>query len=117
MSQPARVDDRASLAPRSAVAGALATNVAADAAPLAAQAVAAAMPAGAASDEDLSSLPPGHPAWQRDALSVSSRARAIVATLRPIAVRVMTFWDHAVRAIRVGRRTVEIDPSGCYRVR
>lgn len=62
-------------------------------------------------------LPRDHPAWQRDVLSVSARARAIIAALRPVVVRVLTFWDHVVRSVNVGARRVEVDPSGCYRVR
>lgn len=63
------------------------------------------------------SLPRDHPAWQRDVLSISTRVRAIVAQLRPIVVRVLTFWDHAVHGVAIGSRRLEIDPSGCYRVR
>jgi hypothetical protein len=59
----------------------------------------------------------GAPAWQRDVLSVSARVRALVATLRPIVVRALSFWDHAVRSIRIGGRALEIDPSGSYRLR
>jgi hypothetical protein len=59
----------------------------------------------------------GAPAWQRDVLSVSARVRAIVATLRPVIVRALSFWDHAVRSIRIGGRALEIDPSGSYRLR
>jgi len=63
-------------------------------------------------------LPAEHPAWRRDAVSVSARARAVLATLRAVTVRVVTFWDHAVRGVRLGSgRSVEVDPSGCYRVR
>jgi len=69
-------------------------------------------------DADLhATLPRDHPAWQRDVLSVSARARAVVAALRPVVVRALTFWDHAVRAITVGARRLEVDPSGCYRLR
>jgi hypothetical protein len=64
-----------------------------------------------------SSLPGGHPMWQRDVLAVSARVRAIVAALRPIAVHVLTFWDHVVRSISIGQRRLEIDPSGSYRLR
>jgi hypothetical protein len=63
------------------------------------------------------SLPGGHPMWQRDVLAVSARVRAIVAALRPLAVRVLTFWDHAVRSINIGPRRIEVDPSGSYRLR
>ena len=62
-------------------------------------------------------LPRDHPAWQRDILSVSARARAVVAALRPVVVRVLTFWDHVMRSVSVGSRRLEIDPSGCYRLR
>jgi hypothetical protein len=82
-------------------------------------AVAPALAANPVSDVDAewSSLPRDHPAWQRDVLSVSARARAVLAQLRPIVVRVLTFWDHVVRGAVVGGRRVEVDPSGCYRVR
>jgi hypothetical protein len=63
------------------------------------------------------SLPGSHPMWQRDVLAVSARVRAIVAPLRPVVVRVLTFWDHAVRSISIGQRRLEIDPSGSYRLR
>jgi hypothetical protein len=62
-------------------------------------------------------LPRDHPVWQRDILSVSARARAVVAALRPVVVRVLTFWDHVLRGVAVGSRRVEVDPSGCYRLR
>ena len=62
-------------------------------------------------------LPRDHPAWQRDILSVSARARAVVSAMRPIVVRALTFWDHVVRSITVGPRRLEVDPSGCYRLR
>lgn len=63
-------------------------------------------------------LPPDHPAWQRDVVSISARARAVLAALRPVVVRIVTFWDHAVRSAGLGGgRTVEVDPSGCYRLR
>jgi hypothetical protein len=62
-------------------------------------------------------LPRDHPAWQRDILSVSARARAVVAALRPVVVRALTFWDHVVRSVNLGSRRIEVDPSGCYRLR
>ena len=62
-------------------------------------------------------LPRDHPAWQRDILSVSARARAVLAALRPVVVRALTFWDHVVRSASVCTRCLEIDPSGCYRLR
>jgi hypothetical protein len=62
-------------------------------------------------------LPRDHPAWQRDVLAVSARVRALIAHMRPVVVRVLTFWDHAVRSVSIGGRRLEIDPSGCYRLR
>ena len=84
---------------------------------VAAQAPIAVSTPATAFEDEVPSLPAGHPTWQRDALSVSSRARAILETLRPLAVRVLTFWDHAMRSVRIGARSVEVDPSGCYRLR
>ena len=60
--------------------------------------------------ELLASLPRDHPAWQRDVLAVSSRVRAVLADLRPVVVRVLSFWDHLVRGIAVGERYIEVDP-------
>lgn len=57
------------------------------------------------------------PAWQRDLCSISARSRAVIAAVRPIVVRAMTFWDHAVRGVAIGARRIEIDPSGSYRLR
>jgi hypothetical protein len=63
-------------------------------------------------------LPSDHPAWQRDVLAISSRVRTILANLRPVVVAVQTFWDHVARSAAVGGgRMVELDPSGCYRLR
>ena len=67
--------------------------------------------------EPAATLPRDHPAWQRDVLSVSARVRAIVAQLRPLAVRVLTFWDHTARSVSIAGRKLEIDPSGSYRLR
>ena len=78
-------------------------------------------PAGNAADGEndaTAGLPSDHPAWQRDVLAVSSRVRAILATLRPVIVRVQTFWDHVARGVGIGGgRSLEVDPSGCYRMR
>lgn len=63
-------------------------------------------------------LPGDHPAWQRDVVAISARIRAVVARLEPIAVRVLTFWDHLTRSVALGgNRHVDVDPSGCYRLR
>lgn len=61
-------------------------------------------------------LPRDHPAWVRDAIAMSARAREWVAKIKPIAIRVMTFWDHAVRSINVMGRTLSVDASGSYRL-
>ncbi len=69
-------------------------------------------------DADLgSALPPDHPAWIRDAVSISQRARVLLANLRPVAIRVMTMWDHAVRSLVIGGRRLDVDASGSYRMR
>jgi hypothetical protein len=62
------------------------------------------------------SLPHEHPRWVKDSLAVSQRARELIARLRPIAIRVLTFWDHRVRSAFVGGLHVRIDPSGSYRI-
>jgi hypothetical protein len=61
-------------------------------------------------------LPSDHPPWSKDTLSLSQRARALFARLRPIAIKVITFWDHRVRSILVGGRTLSVDASGSYRL-
>ncbi len=62
-------------------------------------------------------LPPDHPQWQRDVISVSTRTRAILAALAPTIVRTLSYWDHAVRTALLGVRTLTVDPAGCYRLR
>ena len=61
-------------------------------------------------------LPRDHPPWMRDAVAVSARARQWIEKLKPIAIRVLTFWDHTVRSITVMGRKLHVDPSGCYRL-
>jgi hypothetical protein len=63
------------------------------------------------------SLPGDHPAWQRDVVSISARARALIAAIRPLVVKVFTFWDHRMGDITLGARTFGVDPSGSYRLR
>jgi hypothetical protein len=62
-------------------------------------------------------LPADHPPWQRDVVSLSSRARAVLATVVPTVVRVFSYWDHRLRELAFGARTLAIDPAGCYRLR
>jgi hypothetical protein len=61
-------------------------------------------------------LPRDHPQWVRDTLSISSRARVLLERLRPAAVKVLAFWDHALRSISVGGMILSVDPSGSYRL-
>src|SRR5579862_6915001 len=74
------------------------------------------VPAVAQAELEMGSLPPDHPRWLRDALAVSQRAREIIAKLEPIVVRVLGFWDHHLRSIRIGEHRVGVDVSGCYRI-
>ncbi len=68
------------------------------------------------SETENSLLPRDHPKWARDAVTLSQRAREIIARLRPVVVKILTFWDHRVRSARIGGSRVSIDPSGSYRV-
>jgi hypothetical protein len=61
-------------------------------------------------------LPSDHPPWAKDTLSLSQRVRELLARLRPVAVKVLTFWDHRVRSIFVGERRLSVDASGSYRL-
>ncbi|MBD5635735.1 MAG: hypothetical protein IAI49_14785 [Candidatus Eremiobacteraeota bacterium] len=61
------------------------------------------------------SLPSDHPAWMRDSLSISQRARALLASIKPVVVRVIAFWEHRARTIAIGGRTLCVDASGSYR--
>jgi hypothetical protein len=61
-------------------------------------------------------LPGDHPRWVRDALSVSSRAKEIAARLKPVAVRILGFWDHRVRSVMIGGLRIGVDASGSYRI-
>jgi hypothetical protein len=66
-------------------------------------------------DTETELLPQGHPKWVKDGLSISQRARELIARLKPVVVRVLRFWDHGVRSIVVGGRRVSVDASGSYR--
>lgn len=61
-------------------------------------------------------LPREHPKWVKDALAVSQRARQILLRLQPLAVRVLTFWDHRRHGIAIGGRALTVDVSGSYRL-
>jgi len=59
---------------------------------------------------------PDRPEWTRDALTLSRRAREYIERLRPIALKVLTFWDHVARSIAVDGARIAIDASGSYRL-
>ncbi len=61
-------------------------------------------------------LPNDHPAWMRDTLSLSQRARALIAQVKPVVISVVKAWDHRVRTILVGNRRLSVDVSGSYRL-
>lgn len=61
-------------------------------------------------------LPPDHPPWPRDLVSLSQRARAMLARIKPVVIEVIAAWQHRLRSIIVGGRRVAIDATGCYRV-
>jgi hypothetical protein len=65
----------------------------------------------------LPDLPSDHPQWQRDVVSISSRARALIANVVPVVVRTLAYWDHRIREVAFGARTLSVDPAGCYRFR
>ncbi len=62
------------------------------------------------------SLPSDHPQWMKDTLSISQRARALIAKLKPVVVKVITYWEHHVRSIVIGNERLSIDASGSYRL-
>jgi len=61
-------------------------------------------------------LPGDHPAWMRDTLSLSARARALLAKVKPVAIRVIAAWEHRARTIVLGRSRLSVDASGSYRL-
>ena len=69
----------------------------------------------ASAEAETSLLPHDHPQWVKDALSVSNRAKELIARLKPIAITVLSFWDHRIRSVLVGGSRVSVDPSGSYR--
>jgi hypothetical protein len=68
------------------------------------------------SEAENSLLPRDHPKWARDAVTLSQRTREVVARLRPVVVKILTFWDHRVRSVFIAGNRVCIDPSGSYRI-
>ena len=47
--------------------------------------------------------------------ALAARAE-LIARLRPVVVKILTFWDHRVRSAWIGGSRVCIDPSGSYRI-
>lgn len=80
-------------------------------------AVVPALPPVDAEASGLPELPADHPPWQRDVVSISSRARALIATVVPVVVRALSYWDHRIREVAFGAQTLSVDPAGCYRLR
>lgn len=75
------------------------------------------LPLGLDPDLDIGhNLPGDHPAWAKDVVSLSQRFRATFARIKPLAVRVLTFWDHHIRSIMVCGRRMAVDASGCYKI-
>lgn len=61
-------------------------------------------------------LPREHPRWVRDAIAISQRARRLFAQLRPVAIRILTFWDHHTRGVIIAGRRLCVDSSGSYSI-
>ena len=55
------------------------------------------------------------PEWTRDRVSLSKRALAVLAKLKPYAIRVLTFRDHRVTTAELDELRLEVDASGSYR--
>ena len=41
----------------------------------------------------------------------------MIANVVPVVVRTLAYWDHRIREIAFGSRTLSVDPAGCYRFR
>lgn len=61
-------------------------------------------------------LPHDHPKWAKDIVTISQRARELLQRIKPVVIKVMTFWDHRLRSIGIGTKRVSIDASGSYRL-
>ncbi|MGH7708637.1 MAG: hypothetical protein ACREM8_15030 [Vulcanimicrobiaceae bacterium] len=59
-------------------------------------------------------LPSSIPEWRRDKVTLSKRALALLAKLKPFVIRVLTFWDHRVTSTDLDELRLEIDASGSY---
>jgi hypothetical protein len=61
-------------------------------------------------------LPPDHPPWPRDVVSLSQRARALIVRLKPAALDAIARYRLFGGNFAVANRRVAVDASGCYRV-
>jgi len=67
-------------------------------------------------------LPHDHPAWPRDAVSLSQRARAYLAKVVPPAIATVAQWSRRTRAVALllpaagFARTLRVDGNGFYRI-
>ncbi|TAM59244.1 hypothetical protein EPN52_08150 [bacterium] len=61
-------------------------------------------------------LPPGHPAWPQDLLSLTRRARAALAALPRVVIQVLCRWDHPLREALIDGALVVVEAAGTYRV-
>jgi len=61
-------------------------------------------------------LPSDHPRWMRDTLSISQRARALLTKIKPVAVAVISYWEHRIKRIVIGGQSLCVDQSGSYRL-
>ena len=79
----------------------------------------AAAPLGSAVVDDEEYVRPAtlreQPAWVRDAVLLSTRARALLERVRVVLVAVLNYWDHEGRHISIGGTQLHIDASGSYR--
>jgi hypothetical protein len=60
-------------------------------------------------------LPRDHPKWVRDRFTITAATKAWLGRIKPIVIRVFSFWDHRVHRLTTEDGTIEIDVSGSYR--
>jgi hypothetical protein len=41
----------------------------------------------------------------------------VLAHALPVVVRALSYWDHRIREVAFGTRSLSVDPAGCYRLR
>lgn len=60
-------------------------------------------------------LPRDHPKWMRDRFTITAATKAWLGRIKPIVIRVFSFWDHRVHRLTTEDGTIEVDVSGSYR--